>query len=113
MEDHAKKAAERALVEAIAPSETESLTLEIKNLRAEIAGLRASNESIPKRLIAGMASGLGTVLGATVVLSIAVYLLKPLEHIETLSPGIKQLIETLQKDKGKASLIVPTGGLHA
>ena len=113
MESGAKKVDDRALVEAIAPSETETLILEIKKLRSEVAGLRASNESIPKRLVAGMATGLGTVLGATVVLSIAVYLLKPLERIESLSPSIQQLIETLQKDKGKASLVGPPGASHA
>lgn len=45
----------------------------------------------------GMVMGLGTAIGATVILSLALYALKPLQTIEPLKPAIERLVNTIDK----------------
>lgn len=48
-------------------------------------------------LLRGMVMGLGTAIGATVILSLALYALKPLQTIEPLKPAIERLVNTIDK----------------
>lgn len=48
-------------------------------------------------LLRGMVMGLGTAIGATVILSLAIYALKPLQTIEPLKPAIERLVNTIDK----------------
>lgn len=48
-------------------------------------------------LLRGMVMGLGTAIGATVILSLAIYALKPLQSIEPLKPAIERLVNTIDK----------------
>ena len=55
--------------------------------------------SIWTRFIGGVFAGLGTVVGATVLVSIVVWLAKPLSRIEHLGPMIERLTEVLEQKK--------------
>jgi len=48
-------------------------------------------------LLRGMVMGLGTAIGATVILSLAIYALRPLQSIEPLKPAIERLVDTIDK----------------
>lgn len=64
-------------------------------------------------LLRGMVMGLGTAIGATVILSLAIYALKPLQAIEPLRPAVDRLVdvvERLEKSRGQSSLGSGTGG---
>jgi hypothetical protein len=45
----------------------------------------------------GVVAGLGGVLGATVVLSLLLYILQPLKRIEALNPTMERLDNTLKR----------------
>jgi tetrahydromethanopterin S-methyltransferase subunit F len=47
----------------------------------------------------GLASGLGTVIGATLLVSILLGVLKPFEKIETLGPGLERLAEEIRSTR--------------
>lgn len=78
---------------------------DIKKLNAELEKLNAHrfikvHNSVP-RLLAfqfarGLFFGLGSVLGATVVVSILVYLLSTIDFIPVLGDWAQQLIEQIQ-----------------
>lgn len=54
-------------------------------------------------LLRGMVMGLGTAIGATVILSLAIWALQPLREIQPLRPTIERLVITLDKlEKARA-----------
>lgn len=48
-------------------------------------------------LLRGMVMGLGAAIGATVILSLAVWMLRPLQGIEPIKPAVERLVDTLEK----------------
>jgi hypothetical protein len=50
-----------------------------------------------KRLVAGLWTGLGTVLGATVVVSLLVVMLKPLAEVDWVGPIVNRVIDSLDR----------------
>lgn len=48
-------------------------------------------------LLRGMVMGLGAAIGATVILSLAVWMIRPLQGIEPIKPAVERLVDTLEK----------------
>jgi hypothetical protein len=55
-----------------------------------------SQTSFRRRVIAGLWTGLGTVVGATVMVSVLVLALKPLANVQWISPIVKKVIDDLE-----------------
>ena len=55
------------------------------------------------RFLFGVVTGFGTVVGATLVVAIAVAILKPLERIGNFSPQVERLIDALNSRQGPNS----------
>lgn len=55
-----------------------------------------NQRSFRKRFIAGMWTGFGTVIGATVVVSLLVLALRPLGSINWISPIVNRVIDDLE-----------------
>jgi hypothetical protein len=53
--------------------------------------------NLKSRLMAGLWTGLGTVIGATVIVSGLVLALKPLANFKWISPVVKNVIDELEK----------------
>lgn len=60
-----------------------------------------NQRSVRERVLAGLWTGLGTVLGATVLVSLLIYGLKPLSRVEWISPIVSKIVEDLET-KSKA-----------
>ena len=54
------------------------------------------NKSIKQRVIGGILTGLGTVLGATVVVSVLIYGLKRIATVEWVSPIVNKVIDDIE-----------------
>jgi Domain of unknown function (DUF5665) len=78
----------------------ETLSDRIDKQNTILASFLKSQTSIKMRLIAGLWTGLGTVLGATVVVSGIVLLLKPLSKIDWISPIVDKVIVALESRGG-------------
>lgn len=48
-------------------------------------------------LLRGMVMGLGAAVGATVILSLAVYVLRPMGNLPAVGPAVDKLVQTLEK----------------
>ncbi len=81
------------------------LTDEVASLRREVARLNEHrfiqvHNSMPRliffQLARGLAFGLGTVLGATVVLSLVVWSLSQINFIPVIGDWANQLLETIE-----------------
>jgi hypothetical protein len=66
--------------------------------------LTAVQGSFRKRLVAGLWTGFGTVLGATVMVSVLVIVLKPLANVQWISPIVHRVIEDLETRKPTTKL---------
>lgn len=67
----------------------------------ELLGLFLQNQrSFKSRLAAGLWTGLGTVLGATVLVSVLILALKPLSKIDWISPIVDRVIDALESRNG-------------
>ncbi len=78
-------------------SETEELRESIAELTAEIRRLREQQRNWKLAMRNALLSGLGGVLGATVVVSLLLFTLRPFRQIEMLGPMIDRLDQTLQQ----------------
>ena len=85
--------------------QTESLTIEIAKLRQEIAQLNSHRfvrvhntiwRLIGFQFLRGLALGLGTVVGATFLVSIAVYLLSTINFIPILGDWASEIARQMQ-----------------
>ena len=74
----------------------ETLNERIDSQNTLLAAVIKSQTSIKTRLIAGLWTGLGTVLGATVVVSGLVLVLKPLAKVDWISPIVDKVINALE-----------------
>lgn len=72
---------------------------ELKDLRDSVDRLNAGFNSIKRRFLVGIAMGLGTVVGATIVVSLLAILLRPLANIEMLRPSVESLIEMMDEER--------------
>ena len=68
------------------------LAKEITLLRQEIQ----KSNSFLQKFFAGLLTGLGTVLGATVLLALLIYLLSQLATFEWLKPFVEQIVEIVK-----------------
>ncbi len=103
MEDSAQepKATETSLplpvkTESTAEDRQEQLRLMRENnllIRRQIK----DNNNWTMILLRGMVMGLGAAIGATVILSLAVWMLRPLQGIEPIKPAVERLVDTLEK----------------
>lgn len=56
-----------------------------------------SQTHFSKRLVAGLWTGLGTVLGATVVVSLLIFALRPLARVDWVGPIVNRVIDSLDR----------------
>ena len=82
----------------------ETLSERIDRQNTIMASFLRSQTSFRMRLIAGLWTGLGTVLGATVVVSGIILLLKPLSKIDWISPIVDKVISALENRPGSSRL---------
>ncbi|UWQ18452.1 DUF5665 domain-containing protein [Jannaschia sp. M317] len=89
--------------------DTEELSIEIARLRVEVSRLNSLrfirvHNSVPRlilfQLYRGVAFGLGTVLGATVVLSIVLWSLSQINFIPVIGDWATQLLEAIEPPGG-------------
>lgn len=72
------------------------LTTEIKKQNVILKEWHENQRSFKKRFVAGLWTGLGTVIGATVMVSLLVLMLRPLGNINWISPIVNRVIEDLE-----------------
>ena len=93
------------------PSGEDSLAAEVRALRQEMARMREHRmfliyQSVPKillfRFAAGMAAGLGTVIGATVLLSLIVWSLSQIEFIPIIGEWAVRIAAEIEDLTGAA-----------
>lgn len=65
-----------------------------------LASFLKNQTSFRSRMVAGLWTGLGTVLGATVVVSGIILMLKPLSKIDWISPIVDKVITALESRGG-------------
>lgn len=79
----------------------------------EMSALRESVEKntrvfkLPYRFAMGLFTGLGTVFGATILVSVVIYLLKPFASIDMFKPFVNQVIEIVERRKPKEPKPLP------
>jgi hypothetical protein len=74
----------------------ETLNERIDKQNSLLADFIKNQTSFKARLVAGLWTGLGTVLGATVVVSGIVLLLKPLAKVDWINPIVDKVINALE-----------------
>lgn len=77
-------------------SAIETLNARIEKQNTLLTAYLKSQTSVKLRIVAGLWTGLGTVLGATVVVSGIVLVLKPLAKIDWISPIVDKVISSLE-----------------
>ncbi len=99
---------------ADAPSEERSETAElIHQIKTQNELLRSQIRYLSSwriRIAHGLLFGLGSFLGATILVSMAAYVLKPLLSIELFRPAIEQVIQDLESPGIRTPLPQPNGG---
>ena len=80
------------LQEAIA-----KLTTQVEAQNKLLQEVVESQTHFGKRLVAGLWTGLGTVLGATVVVSLLIVMLKPLAEVDWVGPIVNRVIDSLDR----------------
>lgn len=83
--------------------ETRLLREEIAQLRAEVTKLQASIStlnhgltSLRARFVAGLITGLGTVLGATLLVSLLLWILRPLASLPVVEDVVRPAVRTIE-----------------
>ena len=86
--------------------ESKKILLSTKRIESELKQLNSQNiiqayNSVPKllsiQLLKGIAFGLGSVIGATIIVSALAYLLSQMEFIPIVGEWVKNIIEEIQK----------------
>ncbi len=78
----------------------DTLNERIEKQNTLLAAFLQNQSSFKGRIVAGLWTGLGTVLGATVVVSGIVLMLKPLAKIDWISPIVDKVISALESRGG-------------
>lgn len=78
--------------------ETEELTNELRNLQNHFAMRSMSSRfrMMQAQFLRGLAFGLGSVIGATILVSITIYLLSQIDFIPIIGDYAQQIIEVIQ-----------------
>ncbi|MCA8867046.1 MAG: hypothetical protein KDA67_00170 [Rhodobacteraceae bacterium] len=84
------------------PAAKDTLTTELLALRDEVAAINTRLRPSFRRLIGiqllrGIAFGLGSVLGATLVVSILIYSLSSINFIPIIGEWASQIVDSIQK----------------
>lgn len=74
----------------------EKLSAQVAQQNELLTAYVRNQKSVKERVFAGLWTGLGTVLGATLVVSGIVLVLKPLSKIDWISPIVDKVIESLE-----------------
>jgi hypothetical protein len=74
----------------------DTLTRQIEKQNELLFQFVENQTNFRKRIVAGIWTGLGTVLGATVMVSVVVLALKPLANVQWISPIVKKVIDDLE-----------------
>ena len=91
------------------PSQTDALAEEVRALNRELALLRSHRmfliyQSVPRvlllRFASGMAVGLGTVIGATVLLSLIIWALSQIEFIPIIGEWAARIASEIETVTG-------------
>ncbi|HLO99233.1 MAG TPA: DUF5665 domain-containing protein [Fimbriimonas sp.] len=72
------------------------LTKEVRKQNILLGEWHENQRSFRKRFAAGVWTGLGTVVGATVMVSLVVLVLRPLGNINWISPIVNRVIDDLE-----------------
>ncbi len=88
----------------------EKLTTQVEAQNKLLKEFVESQTHFGKRLIAGLWTGLGTVLGATVVVSLLILILKPLAQVDWVGPIVNRVIDSL--DRRRPVTEPPEAGKH-
>jgi hypothetical protein len=76
---------------------------ELKKISTELTEIKklmiSNKEKFHYRFLLGVVGGFGTVIGATIVVAVFIYVLGQLTSVETLRPFIEEIIEIV-KSKG-------------
>lgn len=75
----------------------ERLTEQVESQNKLLRQFVESQTHFGKRLVAGLWTGLGTVLGATVVVSLIVLALRPLAQVDWVGPIVNRVIDSLDR----------------
>jgi hypothetical protein len=75
----------------------ERLTTQVEAQNKLLREFVESQTHFGKRLVAGLWTGLGTVLGATVVVSLLIVVLKPLAEVDWVGPIVNRVIDSLDR----------------
>ena len=75
----------------------ERLTTQVEAQNKLLREFIESHTHFGKRLVAGLWTGLGTVLGATVVVSLLIVVLKPLAEVDWVGPIVNRVIDSLDR----------------
>lgn len=73
-----------------------ALTQELRTQNEALQKLASAFASFKIRFLMGIVTGLGTVIGATVVVSLLAFLLRPLANAEVIGPFIGDIIESVE-----------------
>lgn len=94
MKSKAKKLGIKPTIE-LEIEEHEALIHEFKSLRKELH----TYNSWSQRLLLAVITGFGTVMGATVVVALIVYILTQLASIEMLKPFVENIVNIVEKSR--------------
>lgn len=95
----------------LSKSDTSELAKEVRALRRELTFLRESrmfviHQSVPRillfRFAVGMAVGLGTVIGATVLLSLIIWALSQIEFLPIIGEWSAEIARQIEESVGSA-----------
>lgn len=86
----------------------EKLTTQVEAQNKLLAEFVASQTHFGRRLVSGLWTGLGTVLGATVVVSLLIVVLRPLAQVDWVGPIVNRVIDSLDRRR-PATEPPPTG----
>ncbi len=74
----------------------DTLTQRMEKQNEIMAAYLKNQSTFRARFVAGLWTGFGTVLGATVLVSLLILLLKPLSHVDFISPIVNRVIDALE-----------------
>lgn len=85
----------------------EKLTKQVEAQNKLLSELVEAQTHFGKRLVGGLWTGLGTVLGATVVASLLVTMLRPLAKVDWVEPIVNRVIDSLDRRRPSSEYVPP------
>lgn len=84
-------------------SDLQRLIEEVERLNSNLVALNRSMTNVKMRLLIGMAYGLGSVLGATLLVSIVLWLLRPLQRVPMVEELVGPAVQTIESRQSEAA----------